>query len=212
MPATMARRLTRGGFPLRVTETRPTEQRGATAISNARLAMVIFLAFEAMFFAALVGAFLVFRLRSVTWPPADLPELPIAITFANTVVLAASAFTMALARGALRQNRHRDLERWLAATAVLGSLFLAVQGSEWVRLVQHGLTLSTGMYGATFYTLVGCHGLHVLGAVVWLLVMMGRTIGTRFPGRIRVPLELCGMYWFFVVGLWGALFPLVYLL
>lgn len=206
--ATVARRLTRGGFPLHVAETART----APPLSNARLAMMIFIAFESMFFAALVGAFLVFRLRSPTWPPGDLPQLPIAVTWLNTLVLAASAFTMARARAALRDGRRRDLERLLVATASLGTLFLLVQGSEWVRLVRHGLTLSTGMYGATFYTLVGCHGLHVLGAVVWLLVMMARTFRSRFAGRIRVPLELCGMYWFFVVGLWGALFPLVYLL
>jgi cytochrome c oxidase subunit 3 len=210
--ATMARRLTRGGFPLHVAGTTGAVRQAGPGISNARLAMVIFIAFESMFFAALVGAFLVYRLRSPTWPPAELPQLPIAVTWANTVVLAASALTMAWARAALRDGRRRDLERWLLATAALGTLFLTVQGSEWVRLVKHGLTLSAGMYGATFYTLVGCHGLHVLGAVVWLLVMMACTFRSRFPGRIRVPLELCGMYWFFVVALWGALFPLVYLL
>ena len=209
---TMARRLTRGGFPLHVAgTTAPAHQSGA-GISNARLAMLIFIGFESMFFAALVGAFLVYRLRSPTWPPADLPQLPIALTWANTAVLAASAVTMAWARAALRDGHRRELERWLIVTAILGTLFLAVQGSEWFRLVSHGLTLSTGMYGATFYTLIGCHGLHVLGAVLWLLVMMTLTFRSRFPGRIRVPLELCGMYWFFVVALWGALFPLVYLL
>jgi heme/copper-type cytochrome/quinol oxidase subunit 3 len=165
-----------------------------------------------MFFAALVGGYLVFRLRSATWPPGDLPQLPIAITWANTFVLLTSAYTMTRARAALRASRRPDLERWMVATAVLGTLFLAVQGSEWVRLIRHGLTMSTSIYGATFYTLVGCHALHVLGAVIWLLVMMVRVFGERFAGRIRVPLELCGMYWLFVVFLWGALFPLVYLL
>ena len=212
MATTMARRLTRGGFPLHVPAQPSPARQAGPGISNARLAMVIFLAFEAMFFAALVGGFLVFRLRSVTWPPADLPQLPIAVTWANTAVLVASALTMARALRALRASHRAELERWLVVTAILGTLFLAVQGSEWVRLVRHGLTLSAGMYGATFYTLVGCHALHVLGAVVWLLIMMARTFHDRFAGRIRVPLELCGMYWFFVVALWGALFPLVYLL
>ncbi len=95
---------------------------------------------------------------------------------------------------------------------MLGTLFLAVQGSEWVRLVRHGLTLSAGMYGATFYTLIGCHGLHVLAAVVWLLVVLARAQRSRFAGAIRVPLELCAIYWFYVVALWAGLFPLVYLL
>jgi heme/copper-type cytochrome/quinol oxidase subunit 3 len=189
-----------------------TDAATAPAISNARLAMAIFLAFEAMFFAALIGAYLVFRLRSAVWPPGDLPSLPIGVTWANTAVLALSAVTMARAQRALHHGSRRNLERALVATAVLGTLFLAVQGSEWVRLVRHGLTIATGTYGATFYTLIGCHGLHVLVAVAWLLIVMARAQRNRFGGAIRVPLELCGMYWFFVVALWGALFPLVYLL
>ena len=115
-----------------------------------------------------------FRLRTAIWPPADLPELPLVVTWLNTGVLAASAFTMRRARRAQREGHRDELARALTLTAVLGTLFLAVQGSEWVGLVRHGLTLSTGMYGATFYTLIGCHGLHVLAAVVWLLVVLAR--------------------------------------
>jgi heme/copper-type cytochrome/quinol oxidase subunit 3 len=209
MPA--ARRLTPTGSVLRVPGT-GGPRAAAPRVSNARLAMAIFLAFESMFFAALVAAYLVFRLRTPIWPPADLPELPLVVTWLNTGVLFASAFTMRRARRAQRDGRREELARALTVTAVLGTLFLAVQGSEWVRLVRHGLTLSAGMYGATFYTLIGCHGLHVLAAVVWLLVMLARAQRNRFAGTIRVPLELCAIYWFFVVALWAGLFPLVYLL
>ncbi len=204
------RRLTRTGSVLRVTDggARIT----APPISNARLAMAIFLAFESMFFAALIAAYLVSRLRATTWPPNDLPRLPLAVTWMNTAVLALSAYTMHRARAAQHAGRREDLAHNLVATGILGTLFLAVQGSEWARLVRHGLTLSTGMYGATFYTLIGCHGLHVLAAVAWLLVVLARAQRHRFAAPIRVPLELCGIYWFYVVGLWAALFPLVYLL
>jgi len=209
MPA--ARRLTRTGSTLRVTAT-GGPRAAAPRVSNARLAMAIFLAFESMFFAALVAAYLVFRLRTAIWPPVDLPELPLAVTWLNTGVLFASAVTMRRARRAQRDGLRDELARALTATAVLGTVFLAVQGSEWVRLVRHGLTLSAGMYGATFYTLIGCHGLHVLAAVVWLLVVLARAQRHRFAGAVRVPLELCAIYWFFVVALWAGLFPLVYLL
>jgi heme/copper-type cytochrome/quinol oxidase subunit 3 len=205
------RRVTASGSVLHLSP-RGAVLRPAPAVSNARLAMVAFLAFETMFFAALVGTFLVFRLSSPAWPPADLPSLPIALTWANTGVLALSAWAMARALRALRSGDRRALERRLGAAAVLGTLFLAVQGSEWIRLVHHGLTLSAGPYGATFYTLIGCHGLHVLGAVVWLLVLMVIAQRGRFARSLRVPLELCGMYWYFVVALWAGLFPLVYLL
>ncbi len=205
-----ARRVTRTGSVLRVSGAGIGH--AAPRISNARLAMAVFLTFETMFFAALVAAYLVFRLRTAVWPPADLPELPLAVTWMNTCVLAASGFTMRRARAAHRAGHRDDLARALMHTGVLGTIFLAVQGSEWIRLVQHGLTLSAGVYGATFYTLIGCHGLHVLAAVVWLLVVLTRAQRNRFSGPIRVPVELCAIYWFYVVALWGALFPLVYLL
>jgi len=206
------RRVTRGGSVLQLTDTRATGEPGASPLSNARVGMVVFLVFESMFFAALIAAYLIFRLRTAIWPPADLPNLPLMVTWLNTGVLALSAYTMHRARVAHRAGDRPRLERNLKATALLGTLFLAVQGSEWLRLVRHGLTLSAGTYGATFYTLIGCHGLHVLGAVLWLLVVMARVQRSRFARPVRVPLELCGMYWLFVVTLWGALFPLVYLL
>ena len=207
-----SKRVTRGGSVLQLTGAPATGVTTASPISNARIGMVIFLAFESMFFAALIAAYLIFRLRTAIWPPADLPSLPLVVTWINTGVLALSAYTMARARAAQRAGQRSQLEHRLAATALLGSLFLVVQGSEWIRLVRHGLTLSAGMYGATFYTLIGCHGLHVLAAVVWLLVVMSRVQRSRFARPVRVPLELCGIYWFFVVALWGGLFPLVYLL
>ena len=205
----VARRLTRTGSVLRVPQSGGPV---ASPISNARLGMAIFLAFESMFFAALIAAYLVFRVRTTIWPPSDLPQLPLAVTWMNTGVLFASVFTMRLARAAHRAGRRDELARTLLATGLLGTVFLAVQGSEWIRLVGHGLTLSTGMYGATFYTLIGCHGLHVAAAVAWLLVVLTRAQRHRFAAPVRVPLELCSMYWFYVVGLWAVLFPLVYLL
>jgi heme/copper-type cytochrome/quinol oxidase subunit 3 len=96
-------------------------------------------------------------------------------------------------------------------TALLGTIFLTVQGAEWVRLVHFGLTLTAGIYGSIFYTLIGTHGLHVLGAVLWLLVVLAGAARHRFSAARHVPLELCGMYWYFVVGLWPILFALVYL-
>ena len=110
----------------------------------------------------------------------------------------------------MRVGNPRGLAGGLLATAILGALFLGVQGVEWVRLVRFGLTLSAGPYGATFYTLIGIHGLHVLGALLWLLVMLLGAARRRFPAGRRVALELCGMYWYFVVGLWPVLFGLVY--
>ena len=95
-------------------------------------------------------------------------------------------------------------------TALLGGIFLVVQGYEWARLLQFGLTLSSGVYGATFYTLIGCHAAHVFGAVIWLLAVLFSAKRQRFSGQRHVAVQLCSMYWYFVVALWPVLFVAVY--
>src|SRR5262249_33698159 len=99
----------------------------------------------------------------------------------------------------------------LGITAVLGTTFLAVQGFEWTRLVQHGLTLASSQYGASFYVLIGCHAVHVLAAAVWALVVTLLPRRGRFTATSHAGLEMCGIYWYFVAALWAFLFPLVYL-
>jgi len=96
-------------------------------------------------------------------------------------------------------------------TAILGTVFLAVQGLEWTRLVAHGLTLSSGTYGSTFYVLIGCHALHVVVAVVWLAVVAVLARNGGFTAARHAALETCAIYWYLVCGLWAFLFPLVYL-
>ena len=176
-------------------------------VSNARLAMLMFLGAEAMFFAGLIGAFLVLRFGSAIWPPPGQPYLPVGVTGVNTVILLFSAYTM---RRAMREDR-QGVIRWLLMTVFLGTVFLGVQGYEWVRLVRFGFTWANGTYGATFYTLIGIHGAHVFGAVLWLLIVLAGASGNRFSATRHVGLTLCGMYWYFVVGLWPVLFTLVYL-
>jgi cytochrome c oxidase subunit 3 len=173
--------------------------------------MVIFLGAETMFFAGLITAFLSFRLGSPAWPPVGQPHLPIGVTAVNTAVLLLSAYPMLRAWLAVRRGDRRGLVRGLGATALLGATFLGVQGYEWARLLHFGLTLSAGTYGATFYTLIGCHGVHVLGAMVWVLLVLIGAMGNRFSAQRHLAVQLCGMYWSFVVGLWPILFVLVYL-
>jgi len=183
----------------------------STPLSNARLGMLVFLGAETMFFAGLVGAFLVYRMAHETWPPMAMPHLPVEVTGVNTLILLYSAMTMWLASRAIRLGQQQTLARMLLRTAVLGVIFLVVQGYEWVKLIGYGLTLSSGVYGATFYTLIGCHGLHVFGAVVWLLGVWQRATRKRYTATRRTGVVLCGMYWTYVVGLWPLLYWLVYL-
>lgn len=197
-------------FPSREPESRPL-------IDNARLGMLIFLGAETMFFAALVAAFMILRLGAQVWPPPFQPRLPVGVTGVNTLILLASSLTMTRALRANRRGDRDGLVAGLGQTALLGFVFLAVQGYEWARLVHFGLTVSSGAYGTTFYTLIGAHGVHVLAALIWLsIVLVGarwgrsRAVGAGIRPQ-RVAVSLCGMYWYFVVFLWPVLYTLVYL-
>jgi len=182
----------------------------APLISNGRLAVLILLCAEAMLFGGFIGAFLIYKLSAPFWPPPGLPRLPIAVTWANTMVLLASALTMKLAVEAARGGRRLHLRAWLTLTAALGALFVSVQGSEWVRLEAHGLHLRSGNYAATFYVLIGLHALHVVCAVLWLLGVTMAVVLAR-PGQDRRgAVELCAIYWYFVCAVWPLLFGLVY--
>lgn len=180
-------------------------------IHNARLGLIMFLAAETMFFAGLIGSFLLFRVSNQVWPPPMFPKLPVLVTLVNTLFLLYSAVTMWQARRAMSQGLQARSVMFLGYTTALGVLFLGIQGYEWAKLIGVGLTLSSGVYGATFYILIGTHGLHVLGAVTWLAVVLVRARkGYYRPGQ-DVGLAVCGMYWYYVVGLWPVLYWLVYL-
>ena len=186
---------------------RPSAPLGA----NAWLAVLMFLGAEAMFFAGLIGAYLVFRVGAAVWPPPFQPRLPVGVTGVNTVILLASAMTMRMAMRAVRRGERTKLMRFLGATAVLGAIFLAVQGYEWTKLIQFGLTVSSSVYGGLFYTLIGFHAAHVLGALIWLSIVFALARKGRFSKLQHVGLQTCAMYWTFVVGLWPVLYGLVYL-
>jgi cytochrome c oxidase subunit III len=181
-------------------------------ISNGMLAVLMVIATEMMLFSGFIGSFLIFRLSAPFWPPPALPRLPIQVTWVNTGVLMSSAVTMFLAVRAVHRNRQRVLRQWLVITGILGLTFLAIQGSEWVRLVAHGLRLSSGMYGGTFYTLIGLHGLHVTAGVLWLCGVVALAIRGRYNARNASGVELCAAYWYFVCAIWPVLFVLVYLM
>lgn len=185
---------------------------GGTPVSNARVAIVMLLAAETMLFTGLVGAYIVLRGASAeAWPPAGQPRLPLGITWANTLVLLASAWTMRRAAAALARRQPHTVRTGVIATACLGTVFLMVQGTEWTRLVMHGLTASGSLYGATFYALIGLHGIHVAAAVVWLVVVALRFHGDRFSLKRAAGVDVLAIYWYFVCALWAVLFPLVYL-
>ena len=180
-------------------------------IDNLHLAMLFLICGEIMFFGGLISAFLVLRVSSALWPPPLQPRLPVGVTGVNTLVLLASSIAMlAAARAARRDDTSRLVGRLLIAAA-LGSVFLIVQGYEWVRLVGFGLTVSAGAYGGTFYTLIGTHAAHVVAGVVWVGLTILLAARGRFTDGRTGGLRACMIYWHFVVLLWPVLYVLVYL-
>lgn len=180
-------------------------------LNNARLAVIMLLAAELMFFAGLIGAFLVFRLSATVWPPPFQPRLPLGVTGVNSLILLFSALTMHWAVTAGSAGMASKLVRQLSFTALLGALFLLIQGYEWVRLVHFGLTTSSSVYGGLFYTLIGAHGAHVFGGLIWLLIVGWQAKRGRFTKKDFVGVQTARMYWTFVVALWPVLYGLVYL-
>ena len=184
---------------------------GNRRLDNVRLAMMFLIAGEVMFFAALVSGFFVLRLAAPLWPPPLQPRLPVFVTGLNTLVLLGSSVAMRGATRAMAGGDGPGAVRRLVLTALLGALFLAVQGYEWMRLIEYGLTTSSGAYGATFYTLIGTHAAHVLGALVWLTVTLMLTARGHFLEGRTAAWRACAIYWHFVVALWPVLYVTVYL-
>lgn len=203
----------RSAPPLRVVRPpgRPQPVRRPRGVPNAVIGTLFFLGAEAMLFAGLISAFLVLRASVEIWPPPGQPRLPVAVTAVNTVLLLISGYTMQRALAAVRRDERAALSRWLGITAALGTVFLLVQGTEWVRLLHYGLRVSSGVYGSTFYTLVGWHAVHVLVGVILLLVAQRGALSDRYSAARHGAIDACRLYWSFVVGVWPILYLTVYL-
>lgn len=164
-----------------------------------------------MFFGGLITAFLVLRAGALWWPPPGQPQLPVIVTAFNTLVLLISGVAMYRALYAIRRGNSELTVQWLASAASLGTMFLAVQGLEWVRLVAMGLRVTSGLYGALFCTIVGAHAVHVAGGLVALTVVLARAARGRYDAGNHSGVEACWMFWCFVVVLWPVLYVTLYL-
>jgi heme/copper-type cytochrome/quinol oxidase subunit 3 len=201
-------------FPLRQQKAQPNlvspSPTEVSPINKARLAMLLFIGSEAMLFAGLLAVYTSLRFGSLNWPPAHL-YLPIKVTWVNSAFLFFSCYTMWQALVAGRANNQAKLVALLSITGFLGVLFLCIQGYEWIQILHEGVMTKARIYGSTFYLLIGCHALHVFGAVVWLWVVIRWAKQGQLPASRFIHAELCGMYWYFVGAVWAVLFPLVYL-
>ena len=179
-------------------------------VPDAVLGMLIFVACEVMFFAALISAQFVVRGSAQEWPPFGQPRLPLLTTAGNTLVLLASGVFLWMAARAMRQSAaHQTTAKYLRLALILGSVFVAIQGMEWVKLIHFGLTLQSSSYGSFFYLIIGLHALHAVIA----LGMLAYVYHTLANGTLRLPrFWAAQVFWYFVVGLWPFLYLTVYIL
>ena len=131
----------------------------------------------------------------------------------NTILLVTSSFTLTWAHHALRKNNRQHLKIGLALTVLLGVAFLILQIEEYVHAyTELGLTLGSGIYGATFFMLTGFHGAHVTMGAIILTVMLVRVLRGHFTPEQHFGFEAAAWYWHFVDVVWIALFVFIYVI
>jgi cytochrome c oxidase subunit 3 len=129
----------------------------------------------------------------------------------NTIILLLSGVTVTIAHHALRAGNRMVLNVFLAATFLLGFLFGYLQATEYAEAYQHlGLTMSTGIYGSTFFMLTGFHGFHVTLGAIMLVCIWLRTMNGHFTPQRHFAFEAVAWYWHFVDVVWLGLFVFVY--
>lgn len=178
--------------------------------SRGKVAMAGLIIAESAIFTIFVVAYLFYLGKSITGPtPREVLETPIFYT----ICLLSSSVTIHLAAKSLeRDYRRLFLGLWLL-TIALGGLFLFGTAMEWHRLIyEHGLTISTNLFGTTYYSLVGLHAFHVTAGLIMLSLVAifgfaGR-MGVSQSGRVAV----LSMYWHFVDAVWVVVFTVVYVL
>ncbi|HEY4380251.1 MAG TPA: heme-copper oxidase subunit III [Acidobacteriaceae bacterium] len=165
---------------------------------------------EAAIFLIFIVAYLYYLGKSLTGPtPHDVLEVPI---FTSICLLSSSA-TVHFAASALHHGKRAATSLWLAATVLLGGIFLAGTAQEWYKLIVHDhLTISTNLFGTTFYSLVGLHATHVVVGLIMLslatIFSLTGSLNSKHTGR----LEVLSLYWHFVDAVWVVVFTVVYVL
>ncbi|MEM7029115.1 MAG: cytochrome c oxidase subunit 3 [Chloroflexota bacterium] len=184
-------------------------------IDYRQLGMWIFISSECIFFGTLLITFLINKERALA-AGGELADqtthFAIGITSTITFILLASSLTMVLALNAIQNDNITMGKVWLLATAILGSIFVGVQVYEYIELIHHGVTMTSSVFGSSFYTLTGFHGTHVFIGVIMLFITLGMTQAGSFHSKNYVPVEIVGLYWHFVDLVWLVLFTLVYLI
>ena len=178
--------------------------------SRGRIAMFSLIIGESAIFTIFVVAYIFYIGKSLYGPtPQQVLEVPVF----NSICLLSSSFTIWLAERSLERNRIGLFGAWWGLTWILGVIFLIGTGMEWHKLIYHdGLTISTNLFGTTFYSLVGLHAFHVIVGLLMLLIVLIFTLTGRIREEHSDRIQVLALYWHFVDAVWVVVFTVVYIL
>ncbi len=182
----------------------------ATGVTNAKLAMWLFLSSECLLFGAFISAYLLYKGRTHGVKASQVFDIP--FTSTTSFILLMSSLTMVLALAAIQRGDHRRFRVWIVATALFGLTFIGGQVYEFTNFFrEHHLSLHTNLLGSTFFVLTGLHGVHVTAGIIWLLSLFGLSTQGRLSTADSEKVEIAGLYWHFVDVVWIVIFTVVYL-
>jgi cytochrome c oxidase subunit 3 len=178
--------------------------------ARGRVGMCALIAAEAAIFTIFVVAYLFYIGKSLSGPlPKDVLRVPIFYT----ICLLSSSLTIHVAAKALRRGSVRSFGASLLATIALGAAFLRGTATEWYRLIYHdGLTISTNLFGTTYFSLVGLHGFHVVVGLMCLCGVMAFTLVGAVTQEHVERIDVLSLYWHFVDAVWIVVFTVVYVI
>jgi len=178
--------------------------------SRGVVGILCLIAAESAVFIIFVVAYIFYLGKSISGPsPRDVLDIPIV----GTICLLSSSLTVYLAVGALRRSKVGLCSLWLAATVLLGGIFLAGTALEWRQLIyKDGLTIRTNLFGTTFYSLVGLHAAHVVVGLVMLALALVFALRSSVTEANAERLDVLSLYWHFVDAVWVIVFTVVYVL
>lgn len=185
-------------------------------LSPHKVGMLVFLSTEVAFFGTLIMTYIYFLNQSTRDTPNPAQVFPwseLWITGIFSICLFSSSATIHMAEKNLRRGRQQGFLSWFGLTILLGIAFLIGTGLEWSKLIgKHHLTISTNMFGTTYYTLVGFHAFHVSMGVLAMTIVYCLALRRELPGWNETGVTVVSWYWHFVDAVWVVVFSLVYLI
>lgn len=177
--------------------------------TTAKVSMAAFIFSEATFFIFLIFAYVYYH-GAISSGPDAAHSLDPPVTLIYTICLIASSATLYWAERRLRAKAATAFRVGLGATVILGAVFIFGQASEYVRLITSNVVPARNLFAATFFTLTGFHGFHVVCGLIALLVILGIATWSEIGEKDEAGLGAVSMYWHFVDAVWIVIFSIVY--